>query len=170
MNKAEEFKNSIINNNFEFKKVFEYGIENGFIRNFGNEEWDKIKSLGNIVVPADFYQTFVDGLNVGNCGSFAKIMSYAYDNVYLVSGKLPILKNTPGSPEGKHGWFETSEYLYDTTLLIKVKKEYSSRLGYIEEYKYGPIELSNDSIYGLDVKNKINTELESKSKYRNQDC
>ena len=147
MNKSEEFKKTIFKKYPDFSEKVKIGKEKGLIQDFGFEEFEKISSLSKFVINTDFKQAFYDGFNVGRCGFFAKTMSYAYDSPSIISGFLPILKNTPGSEKGEHGWFENDNYIYDTSLLLKIDKKYSNVLGYIEKGRYSYSDLMRDSVY-----------------------
>lgn len=147
MNKAELFKTNLLKSNPEFSIKLEEGYSSGLVRDFGDEEYDIIKSLSDIVIPGDFYSGFISGYNVGRCGFFAKTLSYAYPDSEIVSGYLPILKNSPGSIDGEHGWMETDDKIYDTTLLLVIDKKYASNLGYMEKFRFDKDALAADGIY-----------------------
>ena len=126
LEKASEYSKFYIESHPELKEQIEYGLNNGLVFNFGNDEFEKLKSLSYVVIFDDVINLFKEGYNLGNCSEFAKLLSYAYD-----SSKIAI------------GYFkprmECGNYIYDTTLLLKIDKEYANVLGYVKLKEYDPM-------------------------------
>ena len=137
--KAYELFWDLYNTNSEFKKLISENMENGKIRFFNDEEWNRINSQ-NFVSPTDDMNEFIDmfllGYNIGNCVGASLQLSYSYNNVDIVSGILPILKGTRNAEkEGGHCWLETPNCIIDTTLMLVIDKSLKKDLGYIEEQR-----------------------------------
>lgn len=147
MNKALEFRNGILENNSDFNNNIIYGKSNGLIRDFGEEEVNIFNLLSNNVVTGDIVKAFEQGYNIGRCRYFAHTLSYAFEDCSIITGKLPILEGTPGSPNGIHVWLEVEDKIYDTTLLMVINKEYLNKLGYIEQNRLDDDVIQNDEIY-----------------------
>ena len=137
--KAYELFWDLYNTNSGFKKLISENMENGKIRFFNDEEWNRINSQ-NFVSPTDDMNEFIDmfllGYNIGNCVGASMQLSYSYNNVDIVSGILPILKGTRNAEkEGGHCWLETPNCIIDTTLMLVIDKSLKKDLGYIEEQR-----------------------------------
>lgn len=84
-----------------------------------------------------FYDVFIFGMNIGSCGLTARHfvkMTGDYDNYRLIYGSADILVGTKKYNENvnfPHVWVETSEWLYDTTMMLKIPLHYAKEaLGY----------------------------------------
>ena len=137
--KAYELFWNLYNTNSRFNKLISENMENGKIRFFNDEEWNKINSQ-NFVSPDSNMNEFIDmfllGYNIGNCVGASMQLSYSYNNVDIVSGILPILKGTRNAEkEGGHCWLETPNCIIDTTLMLVIDKSLKKDLGYIEEQR-----------------------------------
>lgn len=133
-----------------FSQIDEY-IKEGKIRFFDEREWDLVDSQ-NFMSPHvnfdSFYDMFAVGYNEGNCVGMVRQMSYSYNDVDIVSGRLPILQGTRNAEvEGGHAWLENENQIIDTSLLLVIDKELKSALGYIEEQRVTQFHLSLSSIY-----------------------
>lgn len=80
LEKASEYSKFYIESHPELKEQIEYGLNNGLVFNFGNDEFEKLKSLSYVVIFDDVINLFKEGYNLGNCSEFAKLLSYAYDS------------------------------------------------------------------------------------------
>lgn len=128
---------NLYNNNPNFQRIVSENLQNGKIRFFNENEWEKIKNQ-NFVSPLKEMKTFTDmfllGYNLGNCVGTCRQLSYSYDDVDIVSGILPILKGTINAiEEGGHCWLETPTYIIDTSLMLIINKSLKDTFGYIEE-------------------------------------
>lgn len=139
-----ELKKLIVNNP-KFKEVLIRGIATGKVYGFSDELWEKINEQ-NIRGINSFEDVFRDGANIGFCTVAAKQLSYSLNGVYLCGGTLPILEGSINCPDGGHTWILNGENIIDTTLMLVIDKEYSKKLGYIEENRYNP---SNDYVYNV---------------------
>ena len=139
----------LIKENPDFGNIIQEGIENGQIRYFGDEEWDKMEEQN--FVPHGEIKKFSDifklGYNEGGCTYVSKQLSFSYDDVDWVSGLLPILKGTRNCAEGEHSWLETRDKIIDTSLVLVIDKELKSKLGYQTEVRYTPSLLNSDRNY-----------------------
>jgi hypothetical protein len=144
---GDSLRNELIKKSPALASIIEKYSPLGLISEFGEEEWEKIRKQNFPDLPGGFYEVFERGINEGNCGAVSKRLSYSYDNVSLVNGILPMLTGTTGSPNGKHTWMETKDYIYDTTLLLKINKQLKQEMGYIDEVVVGPDILNRDPFY-----------------------
>lgn len=138
-------------NNNSFKECISKNLQNGKIRLFNDEEWDKIKSQ-NFISPIPEMKEFIDmftlGYNIGNCVGASRQLSYSYSDVDIVSGILPILKGSLNSEkEGGHCWLETPNKIIDTTLMLVIDKSLKDDFGYIEEQRLTSYQLSSMPYY-----------------------
>ena len=83
----------------------------------------------------DVINLFKEGYNLGNCSEFAKLLSYAYDSSKIAIGYFKPSYNG----QNGHAWMECGNYIYDTTLLLKIDKEYANVLGYVKLKEYDPM-------------------------------
>lgn len=164
MKKALEFRNYLLESNPEFYNKIKYGINNDFIRDFGEEEINIFGSLSNVVVNGDVNKAFEEGYNIGRCRFFAQTLSYGFENCSIVNGILPILKGTAGSPNGGHVWLEVNDQIYDTTLLIVINKQYSNVLAYFEKDRLDDMVIQNSDIYKCRKKRYFDLLLNKKLK------
>lgn len=106
-------------------------MEAGEIKDFPPELWEKIKNT-NIWGFKNLYQVFEKEFNLGACGTIAWALSMCFEEFILVTyGKVPFLAGTKNSDFGQHAWLEVDGYVYDTTLLLKIKREVAYHvLGY----------------------------------------
>lgn len=144
---GDSLKNELLSKDEHFAKIIDNYKTEGLIFNFDQEEWDKINSQNFPDLPGGFIEVFERGINIGNCAATCKRMSYSYDNINIVTGTLPILKGTTGSPLGGHAWLEDNKYIYDTTLLLKIDKCIKDKLGYKDEVVLTWDKLMNDPFY-----------------------
>ncbi len=138
--------------NEEFAKKINKGLENGLLRKFDEREWNLIKEQNFIsFIPNvnSFYDIFKLGYNIGDCVGVSRQLSYSYDGVDIVSGRLPILIGTRNAEiEGGHCWLENENYIIDTSLLLIIDKSYGKEVGYIEEQRISSHQLGRSSLYG----------------------
>lgn len=127
----------LLNENKDFKKIVEDGINKGLIRGFDEELWKKIFSQ-NIRGISNFVNVFRDGANLGYCTVASKQLSYSLDDCFIVGGVLPLLEGTVNCEDGSHTWIVYNGEIIDTTLMLIIKEEYATKLGYIEENRYNP--------------------------------
>ncbi len=138
-------------NNPTFSKIIAENMKIGKIRFFNDNEWNKIKEQ-NFISPIKEMKEFIDmfllGYNIGNCVGTSRQLSYSYNNVDIVSGKLPILKGTLNAEkEGGHCWLETQKEIIDTSLMLVIDKSLKQELGYIEEQRVTSNQLSKSYNY-----------------------
>lgn len=138
----DELKRLLKNNN-HFLQVISTGVEMGMVSGFSDELWQKIKEQ-NIRRIRSFEDVFIDGANIGYCTVASKQLSYSLDNCYICGGVLPILIGTKNCEDGSHTWLLWDNKIIDTTLMLVINQEYASKVGYIEENRYNPLE---DPIY-----------------------
>jgi len=138
--KGYDLLRKLIKENPEFRDKFLKYRASGEIAYFGQEDWLKITNQNFLPPPyppydeiESFYQLFEKGINIGACIYSSKQLSYSFDNVDLVRGFQRYLVGTPSSKNGGHCWMEVDSYIYDTTLLIKIKKEIAVEMGYSDK-------------------------------------
>ena len=159
LNKDDRYRNyacfnllkDLLNNSEEFKKIFTEGINNGTIRLFTDDIWQKIEKQ-NFIPPAEGIDDFVDffkqGRNIGSCVWTSWQLSYSFNDVSIVSGTLPILKGTFNAPkEGGHRWLENNSYIIDTSLMLIIDKSIKSLMGYNEEGRLTQYDLNRNPRY-----------------------
>lgn len=141
--------NLILNKNIG-KRLQKY-IKEGTAESFDSELIDKIKNT-NVFAVGNFYTIFEMGLNIGNCGLTARYLSFLFEDFILVqSGTCDLLKGTEGAPNGEHAWLVVGEFLYDTTLMLKIAKDVAySSLGYIPDVEITSKELKKINSYNLE--------------------
>lgn len=154
------------NNNAEFKKIIDEGMESGKIRFFNETEWEKIESQNfsynlkkDDVVIDTFIKVFESGYNIGFCARCSKLLSYSYNDVDIVNGYFPLLKGTLNSPTGKHTWLENYNSIIDTTLLLVIDKSLKEKLGYSDLFRTTSFDLNSDHIYQVEKDRATDTNL-----------
>ena len=148
--KGFDLLNKVLQQNETFKQLVNENMEQGKIRQFGEEEWDKIKKQNYISGNPDlktFYDIFSLGWNIGNVGMVSRQLSYSYNNVDLVSGFLPLLTGSINSPNGEHEWLENDKEIIDTTLCLIIDKSLKEEMGYQTEFRFTQQELMQNELY-----------------------
>ena len=153
----------------DFREKLEKYIKLGKVRYFNENEWNKIKNQNYMdviedIVYDDFYDVFCDGKNIGFCTTMVKQLSYSYNDVALVAGRVPMFVGTKNSSHGGHKWLEDGEHIIDTSLLLVIDKDIISEFGYKEEKRYTAQDLRNNKIY-QSTKERIN-DLYLKKKHK----
>jgi hypothetical protein len=144
---GDSLKKQLLVENTAFADLINTYKEEGLVFDFGPKEWEKINSQNFQGLPGGFMTVFEQGINIGNCAAIAKLLSYSYIDVSIVTGALPILTGTPGSPLGGHAWLEDNEYIYDTTLLLKINKCLKDKFGYKDDVILKWNDLMSDPMY-----------------------
>ncbi len=150
------------------KEILEQYQELGKIRYFNEQEWEKIKKQNytGFEDVDSFYDIFRLGYNIGHCGIMARQLSYSYNDIDIVSGKVSMLKGTLNSPNGGHIWLETKKQVIDTSLLLVFDKSLKSKIGYMDEQRLTSKVLAKDMYYGVrkEYTNDINIKRIRKNK------
>lgn len=136
-----EILRELYNENPEFKKQIDDGVKEGKISGFSEELWITIDNQ-NIRGLKSFEDLFKDGYNIGGQTVVSRQLSYSFPKCTLCSGKLPVITENSETPE--HAWITSDGLVYDTTLMLVIDREYSSKLGYQFEIEYDP---SEDPMY-----------------------
>ncbi len=148
---AFKLNEELYNNNIEFKKLIDIYTKTNQVRYFGDSEYQKIISQNFIPIVPDakeFIDMFRLGYNSGNCAMMARILSYSYDDVDIVSGVLPLLKGTfNAEKEGGHVWLEDNYNIIDTSLMLVIDKSLKKEFGYIEEERLTAADLRKSPRY-----------------------
>ncbi|MDD2377115.1 MAG: hypothetical protein PHD15_06880 [Clostridia bacterium] len=118
------------------------------VMEFDDDLIRKIKNT-NVFLFRDFFQIFQEGLNIGSCGQTSRHLSYLFDDFNLIKkGICKILIGTKGAPSGEHAWLLIDGYVYDTTLMLKIKEETAySVLGYEPYEQITSGEIMKDKLY-----------------------
>ena len=129
----------LFSTNKHFRDVIISGIQEGAIRPFSEELWDKLDRQ-NIRAQGvnSFLDVFKDGANLGYCTVAAKQVSYSLPRCFICGGIVEPLIGTINSPDGSHTWIEVGDEIIDTSLVLVFDKTYASKLGYHEENRYDP--------------------------------
>lgn len=127
----------LLKENEEFKQVIVSGVEQGKIKGFDLELWNKIRRQ-NIRIINNFDDVFFNGSNIGYCTVASKQLSYSLDECYLCGGILPVLSGTANCEDGSHTWILYNNEIIDTTLMLIIDEDYADKLGYVEENRYDP--------------------------------
>ena len=153
---AFELFNTLYKSNSQFQNIIDKGMKEGKIRCFNDTEWNKIESQNyrlNPRVPQikEFSDMFKKGYNIGNCGGASRQLSFSYNDVDWVAGRLSFLKGTRNAEEeGGHMWLENVHSIIDTSLMLVIDKSYKSILGYIEERRIKSHTLNSNPIYSCE--------------------
>lgn len=126
-----------LKDDISFREIISEGLKSGKIRKFDESLWNKIK-MQNIRRINSFEDVFVKGANIGYCTPTSLQLSYSLDSCEICGGILPILEGTNNSLDGSHTWISYKNEIIDTTLMLIIQKDYSNKLGYIEENRRNP--------------------------------
>ena len=118
-----------------FKKMIVTAICNDEVRPFNDNIWETFAQM-NFRGCESLEEAFMLGLNLGNCTNFSKEIGLAFKDCEICGGIVPLLVGTENCPEGNHTWMEYGNLIYDTSLMLIMTKEFSKKLGYIEENRY----------------------------------
>lgn len=136
-----EILRELYNENPEFKKQIDDGVKEGKISGFSEELWITIDNQ-NVRGLKSFEDLFKDGYNIGGQTVVSRQLSYSFPECTLCSGQLPVITKNSETPS--HAWMTSDGLVYDTTLMLVIDREYSSKLGYQFEVEYDP---SEDPMY-----------------------
>lgn len=142
-----------LRSSLNFDVNFHKYINENLILPFDSKLITRIKNT-NVPMLRDFYQIFEEGLNIGTCGLTARYLSYLFNDFILVENGICILLiGTKGSPNGEHAWLEIGEYIYDTTLMLKIQKDIAYlNSWYLPQKVTTSEELKKDELYVLQKK------------------
>lgn len=146
----ENFRNLIIN-----------GIKEHKISGFDEKDWNLIRTQ-NIRCIDNFETVFKKGLNIGCCTSTSKQLSYSFNDAELISGIMDFLIGTRNAPNGEHSWMENDNYIYDTTLLLKIDKSLAKNFGYHEEVRLDQFMLRRNGSYAAAKEFTTDTNLKAR--------
>lgn len=143
--KGNEQTKYLLINNPEFRNMIIEGIKENKINGFSEELWVKIANQ-NVRGINSFEDVFEDGANIDHCTVASKQLSYSFNSCLIAGGTNKYLINSPFAKEkdGRHTWIIKNQFIYDTTFMLIISKDYEQKLGYIEENAYDP---NMDSIY-----------------------
>lgn len=119
----------------QFRKLIVVGIVNNEVRPFNDNIWETFSQM-NFRGCSNLEEAFKLGLNLGNCTNFSKEIGYAFKGCDICGGGVPLLVGTENCPNGNHTWMEYGGLIYDTSLMIIMTREFSRKLGYVEENRY----------------------------------
>jgi len=123
--------------NQNFRETLISGLNEGKIRGFDEQLWEKIRSQ-RVRRIDNFEDVFIDGANIGYCTVASKQLSYSLNDCYLCGGTLPLLEGTKNCEDGSHTWILYNNEIIDTTLMLIVKCDYMEKIGYKEQNRYNP--------------------------------
>lgn len=118
-----------------FRKLLVTAICEDEVRPFNDNIWGTFSQM-NYRGCKSLEEAFKMGLNLGNCTNFAKEVGYAFKGCDICGGTFPLLVGTENCPGGNHTWMEYGGLIYDTSLMIIMTREFSQKLGYVEENRY----------------------------------
>lgn len=110
---------------FRFNKLWDFGSITKKIEDFPDELWNKIEKHYYCGNPLSVL--LQNGFNDGKCYDRSYALTMVFDKCNLVRGTLPRFGKIKGisyDPDFGHGWVEDEKYVYDTTLLKRINKEY----------------------------------------------
>lgn len=129
----------LLETNKNFYDLVVSGLNNGTIRGFGDELWEKLDSQNMRAKGVNsFLEVLRDGYNQGYCTVASKQVSYSMDNCFICGGTLPILAGTANCKDGSHTWISKDNTIYDTTLMLVIDESLIENFGYNEENRYDP--------------------------------
>lgn len=156
--KAYTLFTNLYSSNEKFKTLIDENMKNGKIRFFNEDEFERIKNLNYRsqnpnFLPNDFYELFKRGYNIGNCVHTSRVLSYAYNFVDIVHGRLPLISGTLNAENGGHAWLELRsnhfdiDLIIDTSLMLVIDISLKEKFGYIDEIREDYRLLNKDSRY-----------------------
>lgn len=148
--------------NAKFQKAYDYALEQGLIEEWDEEFLNKLRKLNVFSgFSFSFLRVFEEGVNVGSCGETTVALSFLFENFEQHTGFLEALKGSKNSPNGEHSWLVVGEYIYDTTLMLKIHCSIATELGYRTEEVKSAEFFMNDSIYCIrrEISKEDNSEL-----------
>ena len=124
---------SLYENNFEFKRLIDFGFEHGLIKGFDNDlfaQMDELNMRGKGVLS----DAFKVGANIGACTSASKLVSFIFYRCNIAGGTNRFLIGTKNSKGGSHTWVVGSDNkIYDTTFMLIIDSNYALNMGYTLE-------------------------------------
>lgn len=108
---------------------------------------------------------FDKGLNIGNSGLISRFFGETITGDYKINaGTCSFLEGTYNASVGEHAWIETNDYIYDTTLMIKLPIALKDQFGYVtidsidKEYIRKDYR-EHDHIYAIDKREQLYEEV-----------
>ena len=138
--------------NKDFRKTLVIGIINDEVRPFNDNIWETFSKI-NYRGCSNLEEAFMLGLNLGNCTNFSKELGYIIKGSEICGGTVPLLVGTENCPNGDHTWMEYGGLIYDTSLMIIMKREFAEKIGYQEDNRYPVSETA-----GYEAREKYATE------------
>lgn len=94
------------------------------IMEFDDEIFEKMKNTIIACFPVSFYIKHSNNMfALGTCYDRSLYMFLALDDAVLVRGKNKDLEYNYGKGHGGHGWVEVGDYVYDPSIMLKLKKD-----------------------------------------------
>lgn len=117
----------IIKKIFYYKKIsalWQRGIKQGDILPFDEEFYSKMKNTYIVSLPVYIWiKYFKPIIPTGKCYERSLYMFLCFDDAKLVRGNIKNLELKYGKDNAEHGWIEIGDYVYDPSLLVKIKKD-----------------------------------------------
>ena len=158
-----------IRNKINIKERLQQYIEENKIFDFDEILIKKIKNT-NVYGIGNFFKMFQIGMNIHNCEISVRTLSFLFKDFVIVSnGTCDLLSDVLAelllvSSVGKYAWLEVGEYIYDTTLMLRIDKEVAYNfLGYVPITKIPSYEIKENWGYNLEKESSIVRKKRKKS-------
>ena len=106
--------------------LFQEGKANGEILPFEDELFERLNHVYLNGIPITFHLKYIrpiPHLQPGQCYDRSLWITMGMDDAVLVRGDNKDLEFAYGKENAGHGWVEKDGWVYDTSLLLKIKKE-----------------------------------------------
>ena len=110
--------------NFKLKKLLVKGIKSGEVTQFSDELYKQMSQTFVAGLPVSIHIRYLNPTSgPGKCLDRSLYMFFCFDNALLVRGDCEDLAMRFGSEDSEHGWIEIDDYVYDSSLLLRFKKD-----------------------------------------------
>jgi len=125
------------------------GINKGLIRPFEDEMYESLEDVVYAGTPANIYLKYQQPMmGPGKCYDRSYVISMAFKDCLLASGKHKDLELKYGSGHAGHCWVEKDGWCYDPTHMLKFKQELYYQMFQPTDVKKSPrCDLEKDEFY-----------------------
>ena len=108
----------------KFRILAEKAYRAGTIMEFDEEIYKKMQNTIIACFPVSFYIKHSNNMfPLGTCYDRSLYMFLALDDAILVRGNNKDLEYNYGKGHGGHGWVEIGDYVYDPSIMLKIRKD-----------------------------------------------
>ncbi len=155
----------------KYNVLYENGIKNGLIQSFEQDLYDRLNQVYFCGIPLSINLKYLTPTSLpGKCYDRSIFITMGFTDAILVRGNLMNLKLKYGQADADHGWVERKGWVYDPSLLLKMKKDlYYKMFSPSNVFYYKPEEYACSEMY-KDITNISIDDLRPEGSKRSELC